>query len=84
MTQEIYFIALPFIRCKEGALVGGEARKCSSAKQAAEEASKLATESAGAVAFSRAIDPARGTFDPGHVIRSIGDVPKLDYLLGVS
>lgn len=81
MTQSTYFVAIPFFRRWEGLLVPGIAMHCSSAEHAREEASRLASNAAGTVAFSRSIDLDSGEAKKGHILSSDGDLPNLEYLL---
>lgn len=82
MTAQIYYVALPFRRSKEGYLIAGEAKECASADSAASTAERLSASCSGAIAFSQKIDPTTGTCETGRLLRSIGEVPKLGYLLG--
>ena len=84
MTSQTYYIALPFKRSIEGHLVGGEARECPCAETATVAAEAFSDAYVGAVAFSRRIDPASGRCQNTHLLRSIGDVPNLGYLLGAT
>jgi hypothetical protein len=76
-----YFVALPFIRTEEGDLVAGEAKECQSAAGAQREAARMAVTSAGAVAFSRTGNPAKGEFEEAVVLRNFGEVPTSNELL---
>ena len=81
MTAHTLYVALPFTRTKEGYFVAGEAKECACAEAAATAAELMTSTSAGAVAFARAIDPAIGTCSTARVLRIVGEVPKLGYLL---
>ena len=76
-----YFVAIPFVRNKEGELVPGEAQDRQSASAAESLARKMALTSAGAVAFSRTGEPATGDFEDAVVLRSFGEVPSMEELL---
>ncbi len=77
-----YYVAMPFVRNEEGDLVSGEAQDRQSAGAAESLARKLALTSAGAVAFSRTGEPATGEFEGAVVIRTFGEVPSMEDLLG--
>lgn len=77
-----YYVALPFMRNEEGELVPGEAQDRQSASSAESLARKLALTAAGAVAFSRTGEPATGEFSDAVVLRTFGEVPSLEDLLG--
>jgi hypothetical protein len=81
MPQVTYYVALPFTLTEDGELVAGEAKECQSAHGAVREAQRLASTSAGAVAFSRAGDPGSGEFANAVVIKSFGEVPSAELLL---
>lgn len=84
MSTHTYYVALPFKRSKEGHLVAGEAKECACAESATKQAEELSGTAAGVVAFSRMIDPMLGTCKNGRLLRSIGEVPNLSYLLGAA
>ena len=77
-----YFVAMPFVRNEEGDLVAGEAQDRQSAQVVESLARRMADTAAGAVAFSRTGDPATGEFEDAVVIRTFGEVPSIDQLLG--
>ena len=81
MATVTYFVAIPFVRGEDGELVPGEAQECQAAMAAVREARRMATRSAGAVAFSRTGDPATGDFEEAVVIERFGEVPSEDDLL---
>ena len=81
MGAVTYYVALPFIRTEDGALVAGEAQERQTANAALRAADSMARTSAGAVAFSRTGDPSIGDFEDAVVIRAFGKVPSLDELL---
>ena len=72
MANVTYFVALPFARTDDGELVPGEAKEVQTAGAALREAQRMAATAAGAVAFSRAGDPASGEFEDAVVIRRFG------------
>ena len=82
MAHITYYVALPFVRTEDGELVAGEAQDRQTASAAASAAEKMSYVSAGAVAFSRTGDPSTGEFADAVVIRSFGEVPSLEELLG--
>lgn len=71
-----YFVALPF-DVSDGSVVVGKPIGCSSPVDAIECAQGLwkVLGHTGAVAFSRAGDPATGNFRDAIVLRKFGDVP---------
>ena len=76
MTEETYFVALPFIATDEG-VAPGQPVECFNANAAVMRAEALSRKQGhvGAVAFSRTGDPATGVFSDAEVIRKFGDVP---------
>jgi hypothetical protein len=76
MTGVTYFVALP-IDVAGGSVVIGEPVECPSPAAAIERAQGLwkVFGRTGAVAFSRAGDPATGDFRDATVLRKFGDVP---------
>ncbi len=82
MTVETLYVALPFKRSPLGHLSAQEALACSSSEQAAAEASKLGLRFGGAVAFARRVDRQVGVIGEAELIYAVGDLPRLDYLLG--
>jgi hypothetical protein len=81
MPDVTYYVALPFTVSEDGELVAGEAKECQSSHGAIREAQRLASTSAGAVAFSRTGDPGSGEFADAVVIKSFGEVPSAESLL---
>ncbi len=77
-----YHVALPFIRNDEGELVAGDAQECQTSSAAIRRAQSMANIHAGAIAFWRAGDPKTGEFEPAEVLKSFGDVPAEDALMG--
>jgi hypothetical protein len=77
MANVTYFVALEIIRTGDGDLVAGEARELQTAGAAVREAQRMATTTAGAVAFSRTGDPASGEFENAVVIQRFGEAPDL-------
>ena len=74
-------VALPFNRTEDGHLVPGEAKQFDCAAAAAREAEEMRAVCAGAVAFSRVVDPSLGRCAGVSLLSRHGDVPKLEYLL---
>ncbi len=77
-----YYVAKPFVRNVVGDLVPGETQDRQSAGAAESLARKLALTSGGAVAFSRTGEPTTGEFEDAVVIRTFGEVPSMEDLLG--
>jgi hypothetical protein len=82
MAEVTYYVALPFTLTEDGDLVAGEAKECQSAHGAAREARRLASTSAGAIAFARTGDPGTGEFADAVVIESFGNVQSVNDLTG--
>ncbi len=76
MSNVTYFVALPFECNEEGELVVGEPREAQSEHGARRIAAALATEKAGAIAFSRTGDPAIGEFEDAVILASYGEVAE--------
>ena len=78
MPRTTYYVALPFSRDEDGALVPGEPAECQSRAAALARASGLARAAGnvGAIAFSRTGDLELGDFDPAEVLRREGEVPE--------
>ena len=74
-----YHVVIAFDRDAEGHLKPGEAREVMSSIVAERRARALAVEHAGAVAFSRAGDPATGEFQDAVILARFGEV-DLDLL----
>jgi hypothetical protein len=76
MSEVTYFVALPF-DVAGGSIVVGEPMECPSSAVAISRAEGMCKMfgHTGAVAFSRAGDPATGHFSDAKVIRKFGDVP---------
>ena len=77
-----YFVAMPFVRNDEGDLVAGEAQDRPSAYAAESLARRMAATTAGAVAFARTGDPTTGEFEDAVVLKTFGEVPSINQLLG--
>jgi hypothetical protein len=71
-----YYVAIQFVRRPDGSLVAQRPIECAHADAAIACAKTMTREQAGAVAFSRTGDPARGEFDPAVVLARFGDVPE--------
>ena len=69
-----YYVVVYFDRDADGDLKPAEAREATSAWAAERAAKFLATEHAGAVAFSRTGDPTTGEFQDAVVLAQFGDV----------
>jgi hypothetical protein len=76
MTAVTYYVALPFVATDDG-IAAGEPTECFNPTAVVVRAEALARKEGhvGAVAFSRAGDPATGDFSDADVIRRFGDVP---------
>ena len=84
MTAHTLYVALPIKRTKEGFLVAGEAKHSDCAEIAAREAEGMTSTYAGAIAFYRRMDAALGRCGSANLLSSLGEVPKLQYLLHAS
>ena len=82
MAAVTYYVALPFVLNEEGVLVPGEAQDRQTASAAIRLAEEMAGRFGGAVAFSRTGDPQIGESEDAVVLRTFGEVPRLDDLLG--
>lgn len=82
MANVTYFVALPFVMNEEGELVPGEAQDRQTAPSAIRAAADMAKRYGGAVAFSRTGDPNIGEFEDAKVLKTFGEVPSLDGMLG--
>lgn len=82
MAEVTYYVALPFDRNDEGELVPGEAQECQTSSAAIRRAQSMAATHAGAIAFSRSGDPKTGDFEPAEVLKSFGEIPAEDALMG--
>lgn len=69
-----YYVVVPFDLDESGDLVAGEAKEAQSSRAAERSASALASDHAGAVAFSRTGDPASGNFDNAVILAQFGRV----------
>jgi hypothetical protein len=69
-----YYVVVPFDRNEAGDLTAGEAKEMPSAASAERQARLAALAHAGAVAFSRAGEPATGEFENAVVLAQSGDV----------
>ncbi len=77
-----YYVALPFSRNEDGELVPGEALECQTSTAAIRRAQTMSTTHAGAIAFMRSGNPRTGEFEPAEVLKSFGEVPAEDVLMG--
>ena len=75
MAKKTFYVVQPFTAGRRGALKAGQAREARSAADAERMAERLAAMAAGAVAFSREVDPEFGDADPPVLIASFGQVP---------
>ena len=73
-----YYVVVPFDRDEAGDLKPGEAAEAPSAFAAQRRAHALATQHAGAVAFSRTGDPSKGEFEDAVILAQFGDVDLND------
>jgi hypothetical protein len=69
-----YYVVVPFDRDDAGDLNAGEAAEAASASAAQRKARALALTHAGAIAFSRAGDPAIGEFRDAVLLAQFGEV----------
>ena len=84
MSSITYFVALPFIRTEDGALVAGEAVERPNEHAAIREAIRLSASAAGSIAFSRTGDLSTGEFEDAVVIKQLGEVLTIEDLLSAS
>jgi hypothetical protein len=82
MVEGTYYVALPFDRNDEGDLAAGKAQECRTSTAAIRRARSMVAVHAGAVAFFRTGDPKTGEFEPAEVLKSFGEVPAKDALMG--
>ncbi len=82
MAEVTYYVAMPFDRNDEGEIVPGEAQECQTSTAAIRRAQGMSAAHAGAIAFARSGDPKSGEFEPAEVLKSFGDVPAEDALMG--
>ncbi len=75
MTNVTYYVVLPFVRDDDGELVAEEAIEAQSAFSAQRRAQALIGKKAGAIAFSRAGDPALGEFEDAIILGRYGETP---------
>ncbi|TAL79996.1 MAG: hypothetical protein EPN75_08890 [Beijerinckiaceae bacterium] len=81
MGSMTYYVALPFLQDKNGAVIPGTPRECPTPAHAVATARRLAVNGAGAVAFSRSGDPSTGEFSDAIVIATFGETASLDDLV---
>ncbi len=76
MASMTYYVALAFTRSEDGDIVACEPKEARSSNQAIRMAESLATTDGhcGAIAFSRAGDPAMGDFADAVILKTVGEV----------
>ena len=76
MASTTYYVALAFTRSEDGDIVACEPKEARSSGQAIRMADALATTEGhcGAIAFSRAGDPALGDFEDAVILKTVGEV----------
>ncbi|MFG1454549.1 hypothetical protein V5F44_20200 [Xanthobacter sp. V2C-8] len=75
MPKKTFYVVQPYVLGKRGALRAGQAREARSAADAERMAERMAAMAAGAVAFSREVDPESDDAEPPVLIASYGRVP---------
>lgn len=75
MTMQTYFIVQPYLETKRGGLVALPAIQAKDADHARRLVSRQAGSAAGAVAFSRRVDPEAGEYEEAVVLTRWGRVP---------
>lgn len=75
MAKKTFYVVQPFELGKHGALKAGAAMEVRTAADAERVARRMAIVKAGAVAFSREVDPDSDDADPPVLIASFGQVP---------
>lgn len=75
MTRKTFYVVQPYVLGKRGALKAGQAREARNAADAERLAQRLAVMGAGAIAFSREVDPDSDDAEPPVLIASYGRVP---------
>ena len=81
MSTITYYVALPFKHDEDGGIVADIPRECPSPLNAIQTARRLASNSIGAIAFSRSGDPATGEFSDAVVLQTFGEVLSLEELI---
>lgn len=76
MAKTVFFVVQPFVMGRRGALVAGSAREARNAAEAERIAQRMAGMTAGAIAFSRAVDPDSDDAGPPALIATFGRVPE--------
>ncbi|MFG1277212.1 hypothetical protein V5F34_08775 [Xanthobacter autotrophicus] len=75
MAKKTFYVVQPFELGKRGALKAGAAVEARTAADAERIARRMAIVNAGAIAFSRDVDPESDDADPPVLIASFGQVP---------
>jgi hypothetical protein len=75
MANITYYVVLPFVRAEDG-LAAEQAVEAPSRAAAISRARVAAQSKAGAIAFARTGDPARGEFKDAEVLAKFGEVPE--------
>lgn len=76
MAKKTFYVVQPYIAGKRGALVAGAAVEARTAEDARSRAERMAASKAGAIAFSREVDPESDDADPPVLIACYGRVPE--------
>ncbi|MDQ0505983.1 hypothetical protein QOZ94_002787 [Xanthobacter agilis] len=76
MATKTFYVVQPYVLGKRGALKAGQAREARSAADAERLAQRLSATGAGAIAFSREVDPESDDAEPPILIASYGRVPE--------
>ncbi|MFZ5676330.1 MAG: hypothetical protein ACOZAM_25500 [Pseudomonadota bacterium] len=75
MTMQTYFIVQPYLETKRGSLVALPAIQAKDADHARRLVSRQEGSAAGAIAFSRRVDPEVGEYEEAVVLSRWGRVP---------
>ncbi|WP_454917339.1 hypothetical protein [Xanthobacter sediminis] len=75
MAKKTFYVVQPYKQGRRGVLVACQAREARNAADAQRIAERMAAMAAGAVAFSREVDPDSDDADPPVLIASYGRVP---------
>ncbi len=75
MAKKTFYVVQPYEAGKRGTLKAGPAVEAKSEAEARRRAERFAATKAGAIAFSRDVDPDSDDADPPVLIASFGSVP---------
>ncbi len=77
MAKKIFYVVQPYDAAKRGnGLKAGTAMEVATEAEARRKAERLAQSRAGAIAFSRAVDPDSDDAEPPVLLASFGRVPE--------